>query len=152
MSKIYSAYDIALYFLHLARRLDAGDTISNKAMQMYLFVAYHEYLLKYNKILFKDKFEVWEDGFTIKCVYDQYRKYGKLSISFDELVVFNKNLYEDEDVSFLYDMYILLSNTNLYHLKQSILNSKLYKNKFDIKINREITVDDIIEYPVPLNL
>ncbi|RDU60740.1 Panacea domain-containing protein [Helicobacter marmotae] len=95
------AFDVALYFLFMAKSENMGDTISNLKMQKLLYLAQGHYIAVFDEPLFNDKIEAWRYGPVVKSVYDKFKKYKDLSIDFKELDKFNASLYTQKHLDML---------------------------------------------------
>lgn len=79
--ELYSAADVAKYFIYLSSRAFVGDNkeregITNLKLQKILYFAQAYYLAKFNKPLFNNTIEAWEYGPVIPDVYRKFKNYG----------------------------------------------------------------------------
>ena len=86
---LYSATNVAKYFIHLASQAFVGDNkeregITNLKLQKILYFAQAYYLAKFNKPLFNNNIEAWEYGPVVPDVYRKFKKYGSNPIILEE--------------------------------------------------------------------
>lgn len=79
--KLYSATDVAKYFIYLSSQAFIGDNkeregITNLKLQKILYFAQAYYLAKFNKPLFNNTIEAWEYGPVIPDIYRRFKNYG----------------------------------------------------------------------------
>ncbi len=72
-----SAIDIAKFFL-------AMRPISHLKLQKLVYLAYKEYLLKYQEQLFKEKIVAYQYGPVIEEVYQKFKSHGSKTITIDD--------------------------------------------------------------------
>lgn len=83
--RLYSATDVARYFIYLASQAFVGDNkeregITNLKLQKILYFAQAYYLAKFNKPLFNNHIEAWEYGPVVPDVYRKFKNYGSRPI------------------------------------------------------------------------
>lgn len=71
---MYNAIDLARYIINYYENNDSG--ISNLKLQKVLYFLQAEWMVAFNKPLFKDKIEAWDFGPVIPNVYKEFRVYG----------------------------------------------------------------------------
>lgn len=79
MDKLYSAEQIADYFIHKAH--SEGRTITNKKLQKIIYYAQAWSLVVRKKPLFEDDIEAWIHGPVVGRIYRKYKGYGFNNIS-----------------------------------------------------------------------
>ena len=141
------ALDIAKYFLYLAREDDSGDTISNLKMQKMLYYAQGECLALLDKPLFEENIKAWEHGAVVPQVYNAFKRYGRNSISFDELDDFNTDFIKDEKIYelllYVYDKYMCFSASSLRNKNHK---EPTWQNTYKKGLSNTIKNEDIKSY------
>ncbi|MDD6056611.1 MAG: DUF4065 domain-containing protein [Helicobacteraceae bacterium] len=140
------AYQVALYFLFLAREQDSGEIISNLKMQKLLYYAQGEFLAIFNKPLFSDKIEAWKYGPVVKSVYEKFKVYGRLAIDFKELENFKSEVYNKEALDFLPFFYKKYIKFSALELVEKTHNEPPYKQVYSEYITQEITQESLKEF------
>lgn len=84
--KIYSANEVADYFIYLASQKVVGDSderegITNLKLQKILYFAQAYFLAVLGRSLFKDKIEAWMYGPVVPVVYAKYKHNGSRPIT-----------------------------------------------------------------------
>ena len=74
------AVDVAGYIVKSC--IDSGYTITNMKLQKMLYFAWIDYFKENNKSLFDDEFLAWKYGPVIYDVYQKYRIFGAMPISY----------------------------------------------------------------------
>ena len=142
------AIEVAKYFLFLARNREAGDTISNLKIQKMLYYAQGYALCLFEKPLFSERIEAWKHGPVVKTIYEQFKKYGSDSISFDELNDFNTDcIAGNKDIQellvFIFNKYGSMSAWNLRNKTHS---EEPWLKTYDESLGNEITQELIFEF------
>lgn len=145
-AKIFSAYDVALYFLFIARKDNAGDTISNLKIQKMLYYAQGEFLAFFDVALFPEKIEAWKHGPVVKKIYDNFRKYGKLAIDFKELENFRSEIYTKEHLDFLPFIYKKYNSLSAWDLAQKTHKETPWLKNYTENNTNEIPLKDLKEF------
>lgn len=89
--KPLKAYDVALYFLNMAKINQ--QSIDSLKIQKMLYYAQAESLVFCGKPLFKENIEAWDNGPMVYDVYRKFREYGYRLIDFKELKHFRPNKF-----------------------------------------------------------
>lgn len=97
MKPVYSAYDIANYFLYKANK--DKELISNLKLQKLVYYAQGLHLAMYGKPIFREKIMAWNYGPVIPELYSKYKKYGASGIPSDKS--FKPNTIDDKMREFL---------------------------------------------------
>ncbi|EAH8216432.1 Panacea domain-containing protein [Campylobacter coli] len=142
------ALDVAKYFLFLARSKEAGDTLSNLKIQKMLYYAQGYMLAIFEKPLFDDRIEAWKHGPVIRTVYEQFKKYGSNSISFDELEDFDTDCIADnkdahELLVLIFDKY---GSMGAWELRKKTHEEYPWKSSYVASLGNEITQDAIATF------
>lgn len=137
------AYDVSLYFLFLAGRENAGDTISNLKIQKMLYYAQGHYLAIFGKPLFDDPIEAWDYGPVVKAIYDKFKKYGRLAIDFNELENFNASLYDETHLDILPFVFKKYNGYGAWELRDKTHNEAPWRDTYEKFITKEIPQDKI---------
>lgn len=140
------AIDVAKYFLLIASSLDAGDTISNLKMQKMLYYAQGWHLAHFNTPLFDDEIEAWKHGPVVRSVYNEFKKYGKDAISFNELDSFNQNVINIDEQEFITFVFKRLSRFSAWELREQTHKEPPYKDNFVETMNNNIPKSEIKKY------
>ena len=79
--KIYTADEVANYFIYLASQQVVGDSnekegITNLKLQKILYFAQAYFLAKLGRPLFKDQIEAWAYGPVVPLIYHKYKHKG----------------------------------------------------------------------------
>jgi len=82
MTPIYSAFDIANYFLLKAQEAQEEDQelISNLKLQKLIYYAQGIHLASEGTPLFPDRIEAWTYGPVVPTLYHHYKTYGSSGI------------------------------------------------------------------------
>lgn len=56
-------------------------SITPMKLQKLIYFIYKEYFKKYKTPLFSDRFEAWQYGPVVRCVYDEFKHFGSRSIN-----------------------------------------------------------------------
>lgn len=140
------AIDVARYFLLVASSLEAGDTISNLKMQKMLYYAQGWHFAHFNTPLFDDEIEAWKHGPVVRQVYNEFKKYGRDAISFDELDSFDKNTINSDEQEFITFVFKRLSRISAWELAELTHKEPPYKDNFVEAMNNNIPKDEIKNY------
>ena len=140
------AIDVARYFLLVASSLEAGDTISNLKMQKMLYYAQGWHFAHFNTPLFDDEIEAWKHGPVVRQVYNEFKKYGRDAISFDELDSFDKNTINSDEQEFITFVFKRLSRISAWELAELTHKESPYKDNFVEGMNNNIPKDKIKNY------
>ena len=73
--KIYSALDVAKWFINVADR-ESGDLISHLKVQKLLYYAQGWHLHFFGDPLFEEDFQAWAHGPVVPAVYQHFRSHG----------------------------------------------------------------------------
>ncbi|TQR33794.1 hypothetical protein DMB92_02615 [Campylobacter sp. MIT 99-7217] len=141
--KTLKAFDVALYFLFLAKKDNAGDIISNLKMQKLLYYAQGHFLALYDKPLFLEKIEAWKFGPVVKSIYDKFKIYHDLAIDFKELESFNSSVYTEEHLDFLPFFYKKYNSFSAWDLVMKTHSEKPYKDYYLEYNTQEIPLESI---------
>lgn len=110
---MYSAQDVAKYFLGKLLLDDQGDTISNMKLQKLLYYAQGFHLAIYNRPLFAERIERWMHGPVVPDVYHVYKQYVSEPIPVpDEIPEFDQ-----ETSGFLDEVYDVFGQYTAYALR-----------------------------------
>jgi uncharacterized phage-associated protein len=101
MEQIYSALDIANYFLFKAAKDE--ELLSNLKLQKLLYYAQGIHLAYNGTPLFKDIIKAWNYGPVVPGLYKSYKKYGAGAIPPDES--FNPKNIDKDTREFLDEIY-----------------------------------------------
>lgn len=142
------ALNIAKYFIHLAKKENAGDTFSNLKIQKLLYYAQAYCLQIYKKALFDDEIEAWQHGPVVANVYNEFKKYQKNSISFNELKGFNvKQIEDDENIAYLLTfIFKTYGSKGAWDLRDETHKEDPWKNAYKEKQKNIINKEDIAKY------
>lgn len=102
MKTLYSAFDVADYFLYKAQT-DQQELLSNLKLQKMVYYAQGLYLAMHNKPIFKDEIKAWNYGPVIPELYTKYKKYGSAGIPVSGS--FDSNSIDDDMKRFLDEVY-----------------------------------------------
>lgn len=102
MKSLYSAYDIANYFLYKAEK-DQQELISNLKLQKLVYYAQGLYLAMHGKPIFKEEIRAWTYGPVIPELYSKYKRHGANGIP--AIKSFKPNSIDDDMRSFLDEVY-----------------------------------------------
>jgi uncharacterized phage-associated protein len=72
----------------IERGKSEGIAITPMKLQKLLYLIYREYIKKYNKPLFSERFEAWQFGPVLDSIYHEFKKYKANAIS---------SFYKDDD-------------------------------------------------------
>ena len=142
-----SALEVAKYLLLLADN-NQGDTLSNLKMQKLLYYAQGYSLALFDTPIFQDRIEAWEYGPVVKNVYNAFKKYGKESISFNELENFStdeiaKHQEHQDLLVFIFKKY---GSYGAWKLADKTHNEPPYKEHFKINLNNEIPKEALAKF------
>ena len=140
------AIDVARSFLLVASSLEAADTISNLKMQKMLYYAQGWHFAHFNTPLFDDEIEAWKHGPVVRQVYNEFKKYGRDAISFDELDSFDKNTINSDEQEFITFVFKRLSRISAWELAELTHKESPYKDNFVEGMNNNIPKDEIKNY------
>lgn len=118
--KPLKAYDVALYFLNMAKINQ--QSIDSLKIQKMLYYAQAESLVFCGKPLFKENIEAWDNGPMVYDVYRKFREYGSRLIDFKELKHFRPNKFSknnQEILAFIFETTIGFTATELVHKTHS---------------------------------
>lgn len=141
-----NAYDVALYFLFIARRDDAGDIISNLKIQKMLYYAQGHFLAFFDKPLFSEKIEAWKHGPVVKVIYDKFCKYGKLAINFKELDSYKREIYTKEHLDFLPFIYKKYNSLSAWTLAERTHKESPWLKNYTENNTNEIPQKDLKDF------
>lgn len=99
---MYSAFDIAKYFITLASP-EQEDFITNLKLQKLLYYAQGFYLAMFDKPLFTEKIEAWQYGPVVPEIYHHYKQYTSQFIPQPE--DFNPEQYDKATQDLLNEVY-----------------------------------------------
>ncbi len=142
------ALDVAKYFLFLARSKEAGDTISNLKIQKMLYYAQAYSLLFREKPLFDERIEAWKHGPVVKEVYNEFKRYGVNSISFDEINDFSTDLIgsDEEILNLLIFIFNKYGSMSASYLSNKTHEEEPWKKTFNENLRNEITQETILKF------
>lgn len=142
------AIDVAKWFYRNNEQTKKNNKDGNVVMQKLCYYAQAMYLVIYNKPLFDERIEAWENGPVVKDVYDLYRWY-------------NYNLKKNDNITFSQEEEQVLKVVNsVYGFKtaneliESTHNEKPWKQFEAVAKERdnnpEIKKEDMMNYYVAL--
>lgn len=109
-----SAHDVADFFLSLQDE-EAGDVISNLKLQKLLYYAQGYHLAAFGCPLFPEKVRKWQHGPVVKEIYHAFSDYGSGGIP--EPSSLNENAFDEEQVSFLNEIYRIFGQYSAWKLR-----------------------------------
>jgi len=137
-----SALDVAKYFLCKAHQ--EGDLVTNLKLQKLLYYAQAWYLVNYNAPLFKEAIRPWHLGPVIKEVYDEFKNFGSMSISYTPTGK-ESNLFSERQIHYLDEFYDVFFKFTAHELVNMSHNEPPWKDAFEKK-RAEISLDAMKQY------
>lgn len=101
MKPLYSAFDVAQYFLFKAEK--DGELISNLKLQKLVYYAQGLHLAHNGAPIFKEKIKAWNYGPVVLELYTKYKKYGAGGIP--PIASFNPKSIDKDMREFLDEIY-----------------------------------------------
>lgn len=163
MTKIYSALDIAKWFInrsYLDEKLypDDAQPLTNMKLQKLLYYAQSMSLAVFNRKLFKEEVEAWIHGPVVDNVYKVYKVCGASPINEEEPVCFDKDI--EILLEYIYEKFGIYTPLQLrslthsenpykktfvdgeYHIK---INDELLKSNFEDLYLKDVDIHDDIK-------
>lgn len=132
--KLYTAFDIANYFLLKAQDDEDQELLSNLKLQKLVYYAQGIHLAEFGTPLFEEKIIAWQYGPVIPILYQEYKKYGAGRIPAD--TGFDPMSIDDNTRAYLYGMYDFFGQYSAVRLMQLAHADQCY---IEAGINNEIT-------------
>lgn len=130
MKPIYSAFDIANYFLFKSSQ--DQELLSNLKLQKLVYYAQGLHLALYGKPLFKDKIKAWTHGPVVTELYFKFKKYGSKGIpaspGFDPLKI------DDNTREFLDEVYTVFGQFSATRLLEITHTDQCWQDAHPNKI------------------
>lgn len=130
MKSLYSAYDIANYFLYKAKK--DQELISNLKLQKLVYYAQGLHLASLGTSLFKEKIRAWNYGPIIPELYAKYKSFGAGGIPPDKSFV--PNSIGDNTREFLDDIYNAFGQFSATRLMELTHSEECWKDAHPNKI------------------
>lgn len=144
-TKVYSAENIANYFIYLSSKI-VGDNqeregITNLKLQKILYFAQAYFVAKVGKTLFKEKIEAWEYGPVVPVIYHKYKSHGNRPIVLEH----DTSIISDIDKKNLDKVWENFGGYSARRLVDITHAHKPWK-----EASGEITIKSLVDYYSPL--
>lgn len=142
---MYNCFDIAKYFIDLAREEDRG--IDPMKLLKLTYIAYGYYLAFFDKSLFSNQIQAWKYGPVIPELYYVIKPFGYNNVNPLVLDLHTKNKISDEDKKFLKSLWDAYKNVSgiglseLTHQENTPWHKTFNLNFSNIKIDNAVIKD-----------
>lgn len=144
MNKVYTALDIAKWFINYNDRLrnidnEDTDNISNLKLQKLLYYAQGVYVALKGVPLFNDDIVAWTHGPVVESVYQEYKQYGSSGITekYDDVCI------DSETEKILIEVYNVFGQYSAWGLRNMTHEETPWK---ETRKNGVIYIDKIKDY------
>lgn len=140
------AIDAANFFISLFGCFEEDNDLTNMKINKLLYYAQGHSYERFNKPLFNDDIEAWENGPVINGVYQNLKQYSNNTVS-AVIGDYNPNVFSSEESELLLDIareYGKYSASTLRNMTHA--NGTPWKNSFDGSYHKQIPQEDIAKY------
>lgn len=130
MKPIYSAFDIANYFLFKAKH--DQELISNLKLQKLVYYAQGLHLAAYGTPIFKEKIRAWNYGPVVSELYLKYKNYGARGIPSDKS--FNSEKIDNDTREFLDEIYAAFGQFSAGRLAELTHTEQCWQDAYPNKV------------------
>lgn len=144
MKSLYSANDIADYFIYKAKKEDQ-ELISHLKLQKLVYYAQGLHLAVHGKPIFREKIEAWNYGPVVPELYSKYKHYGAKGIAPDK--TYNPESINKEMRTFLDEVYSAFGQLSAVGLMNLTHEDNCWKEAFPNKtIKHTAMATDLKKY------
>jgi len=140
MSILYSAFDIANYFLWKADNPEKQELLSNLKLQKLVYYAQGLHLVINNTPLFSERILAWKYGPVVPDVYHEYKIHEAGGIPSDP--TFNPSSIDENTKEFLDEIYNVFGQFSAIRLMEIAHSDRCWE---DAGIGNEISHDSMKE-------
>lgn len=142
---MHTASDVAKWILrynNMKAIIDDAEDMSNLKLQKLLYYSQGIFLAMTDKTLFPDDIVAWEHGPVVECVYHEYKSYGRIGITYSDLLE-PTEVYTDEEENILMQVYDCFGQYSAWGLRNMTHKETPWLSN---KKNHVIPVDVIKNY------
>jgi len=131
MKSLYTAHDIANYFIYKAKN-ENQELISHLKLQKLVYYAQGLHLALHGKPIFKEKIEAWNYGPVVPELYSKYKHYGAKGIAPEK--TFNPESIDSKMREFLDEVFSAFGQFSAVGLMNLTHEDKCWKDAFPQKV------------------